>query len=234
VRLGDEMPRAIVAPLETDGVDAFDTTLALQVGHAPAAEELALRLQRARARVAAQLDDAFGALDVEMRVELLARASEALSRAQGPCRAIVQGSVMRSLSPPPERESACRTMRLFAEAAGETDEIVAWVVAHDRLTMALWAISLHGRDRSVETALRTALRTTWDPPPELVRAAAVDAPAAIVAGLAVELLLEEGIARAPARARKWKAFGDAPLHVVAREALGRRSVGGAPPLARDP
>jgi hypothetical protein len=138
---------------------------------------------------------------------------------------------MRSLAPAPERAIACARVHALAQGGGELDGVVAWPVAHDRVTMALWALSLHGEDRSVETATRRPLRTTWDPPRDMLRAAAVDATATIAAKIAVDVVFAEGTAPARSRAQRWKSFDDAPFYVVVREVLGRDTFRSRAPLA---
>lgn len=226
-RVRSRLEAIIVAPLELDGYEQLEPMLALHVGTSLSASDLQTRIVEGREVLGAQLDAGLAVLSPANREQVLARAAERVLAPAQPCARIVRGSVMRSLSPPPERALACDGARLLAEASDDLAELAALAVLHDRASLALWAISLHGRDRSVSTAARWALRS-----PVLTEAAlaalARDPLDFIVAGASAAALASAGGGKLRERAAAWSTFGDAPLDFVAREAWNEVGTFGLP------
>jgi hypothetical protein len=163
------------------------------------------RLDRVEARLrdlAAQaLTDSGGE---RRNVEARARALLFLER---PCPE-VPASRVRSTAPPPERAAICGVLRALAD-----EPIPAIVALHDDVLLAIAAV-----DRAPPP--RTLLLSK--PENELVdslRRAARERPVvALGVALAAELLYSAGdAAAAQARLKLWRALGEAPLDVVARE-----------------
>jgi hypothetical protein len=151
------------------------------------------------------------------------RAVEARARdlllAEGPCPPVAATRV-RSMSPPPERAGICGALHALAEEATSSAEIVA---LHDDVLIAIAAISTsppprtglmsHPEDDAVDSLRRTARERP-----------------VFALGIALCANLLYGRPGGEERLRAWRALGEAPLDVVAREvSLGGE---GAKPPAR--
>jgi hypothetical protein len=161
------------------------------------------------ARVLTALRDvAKAALDASggARPSIEARARELLM-AERPC-APVAGSRVRSMGPPPERAAVCGVLRAYGE---EANPVIALVALHDDVLLASAAVT-------TSPAPRTGLLSHPDDDVvESVERLARERPVvALAVVLAAELLYADPAA-ARARIDAWRALGDAPLDVVARE-----------------
>jgi hypothetical protein len=160
------------------------------------------------ARTAARLHDlAAAALEASgpRRPAIEARARELLL-VERPCPA-VPGTRVRSMGPPPERAAICGAVRALTE---EAEPAAALVALHDDVLLAAAAVTasppprtglLCHPDDDVVDALRRRSRERPVP--------------AIGVALAAELLY--GTDGVDARLQSWRALGEAPLDVVARE-----------------
>jgi hypothetical protein len=134
-----------------------------------------------------------------------ARARELLL-VERPCPA-VPGTRVRSMGPPPERAAICGILRALME---EPVQSAALVALHDDVLLAAAAVTANPPPR---TGL---LSHPEDDLVDALRRAARERPVpAIGVGLAAELLY--ATPGADARLRAWRALGEAPLDIVARE-----------------
>ncbi len=125
---------------------------------------------------------------------------------EGPCPPAA-GTRVRSMAPPPERAAICGAIRALSD---EKVPGAALVALHDDLLLAGAAFTTSPPPRTgllshPDDDVVDALRRTARERPVL----------AIGVGLAAELLY--GTAGSDARLQAWRALGDAPLDVVARE-----------------
>lgn len=148
------------------------------------------------------------------------RRAEGSVLAEGACDAEPGGSRVRLFSPPPERSVVCASLHAIARARSDSEAVALLLAMHDVVAIATWAIAIdldhvdpdlapEGRYLLGEVAPEAMGR--------FVRYAAAR-PVACIAGARMAALLGGGgpIER-QARARRWLAFGDAPLDIVARE-----------------
>jgi hypothetical protein len=139
------------------------------------------------------------------RVDVETRA-RAMLLAEGAC-APIEGSAVRSMSPPPERAAICRIVRALQEG---TRDPVALFAAHDDTILALAALdgSITRHDAMIS-----------HPPPEeadtLERAARERPVAALGVALALDLVWSSPSPEAALT--HWRALGEAPLDIVSRE-----------------
>lgn len=134
------------------------------------------------------------------------------------------GSRLRRAYPPPERAGGCALVQRVATAHGEREALAAWLVLHDHVAVALWALARRATGSQPDPAV-TSQRLLGAIAPEararLARLAAVRATEAVLAGLAAEMLARRGPDDAGAVAAAWAAFGDAPLDIVEREVMAK-------------
>ncbi|HEY3816586.1 MAG TPA: hypothetical protein VGL81_05420 [Polyangiaceae bacterium] len=165
---------------------------------------LPARLERLEARLREAAEKALKSADLDARKAVEAKARELLL-VERPCPAVADTRV-RAMAPPPERATVCGALRALTE-----EEAPAGLVAlHDDVLLSLAAVTptppartgllSHPEDDVVETLLRMAR----------------DRPAVVLGpALAAELLYTEG--GVEARLATWKALGEVPLDVLARE-----------------
>jgi len=176
----------------------------LDMGALPARlERLEVRLREAAERALKEAGP-----DAQRGIEAKARELLLVER---PCPAVADTRV-RAMAPPPERATACGALRVLTEEGGPA----ALMALHDDVLLAFAAVVpappartgllSHPDDDVVETLQRMARER-----PVVVLGAA----------LAAELLYAED--GGGARLAAWRALGEAPLDVVARElgAVGR-------------
>jgi hypothetical protein len=173
--------------------------------------ELARTESRLRAEAKARLDAAG-----ERAARAAAQGSESLLLAESACSAEAGASKVRGFSPPPERELLCASLR----GQGEGEGLSVLLATHDAVTLALWGIAMHVDDVDPdETPHRFALLS--EVPPErmgrLVRFAATRPVACLALARMAAWLDAGGAEQREARAKRWLAFGDAPLDIVGRE-----------------
>ena len=176
-------------------------------------EEASLRSD-AKARLAGMPEQAVS--------EVLAPAAAHVA-AESTCGTPPGASLVRAMIPPPERALVCDALRLVADAASPTDELIATVALHDDVAIALWAIELDRGATDLEaTRLAHPLMASVSSNRQdrLLRGALATPARAIAAGLAAALLDSGGPAGRRLRASRWLAFGDAPFDVVT-DYLGR-------------
>lgn len=127
-------------------------------------------------------------------------------------------SPARAMHPPPERALVCDPLLLAAGVSAALDDIVATVVLHDDVAIALWALALDGGATDLD-GTRTAHPLLASVAPSrqdrLVRAALVSPARAIAPGIAATLVDQDGPSERSNRATRWLAFGDAPFDLVA-------------------
>lgn len=166
-----------------------------QIGTVPSPEVLLARLQTVeRALRPSQVPE--DAADRAVKKLLLDSAA--------PCALEGQGSILRGLGAPPERDLACRVVSAMSKNDPE-----APLAMHRIVALALTTIAAHSGITS-PVAFHTA--------PELSIRAGGRPVDFVVAALAVEWLHTGTDPRA--RAQRWAKFGDAPLDIALRE-LGR-------------
>lgn len=135
--------------------------------------------------------------------------AERLVLIEGTCRN-AQG--IRSLGPSPERAPICGLLGALATPDLNGNDVLRRVL-HDDLTVALWALAIHG-DKLEPRRAAEKYRIESGIPPErevrLLRRAVVRPVSVLGVGLAVTML-------DTVSAERWLAFGDAPLDVIATE-----------------
>jgi hypothetical protein len=198
----ERLARAVKAHL---GI-ALDATLRTQLEGA----ETTLRGLAAKALEGAGGGNARRAIEARARDLLLA---------EGPCPTVAATRV-RSMSPPPERAGICGALHALAEESTSSAGLVA---LHDDVLIAIAAISTsppprtgllsHPEDDAVDSLRRTARERP-----------------VFALGVALAANLLYGRAGGEERLRAWRALGEAPLDVVAREvSLGGEAAKPAPP-----
>jgi len=165
---------------------------------------LRARLERLEAKLRELAEKALKEAGPDARPGIEGNARELLL-VERPCPAVADTRV-RAMAPPPERATVCGVVRALTEEGGPA----ALVAVHDDVLLSLAAVMpsppartgllSHPDDDVVETLLRMARER-----PVVVLGAA----------LAAELLYAED--GAEARLATWRALGEAPLDVVARE-----------------
>ncbi|HEY5239964.1 MAG TPA: hypothetical protein VIJ22_00800 [Polyangiaceae bacterium] len=165
---------------------------------------LPARLERLEARLHDAAEGALKEAGADARRGIEARARELLLT-ERPCPAVTDTRV-RAMAPPPERAAVCGALRALSEEAAPA----GLVALHDDVLLSLAAVMpsppartgllSHPEDDVVETLLRMARER-----PVVVLGVA----------FAAELLYaDDGV---EARLAAWRALGEAPLDVVARE-----------------
>jgi hypothetical protein len=222
-KLHEELLTLQVAPLPLRGWDDVARPLRAHLGVVSGEDRLRGAFERARAKLAAQVEVAFSVLGPELTGEVRRRAGVKMTRAPE-CPVIPSLAGVRSLGPPPERAWVCAAVAAAAARARPEDselaEITGLLVLHDLVAVGAWAVDLHGAERDpVAARARSPLASSVPASAEalLVRAAATHPVGPIGGAATVVLLLEDGPAHVRARALAWTAFGDAPLDVVGRE-----------------
>lgn len=120
----------------------------------------------------------------------------------------VPGSRVRSTAPPPERAAICGIVRALVE-----EPTAAVVALHDDVLLAIAAV-----DRSPPPRMGLLSKPEDEVVDSLRRAARERPVVALGVALAAELLYRDGdAAAAEPRLKAWRALGEAPLDVVARE-----------------
>jgi hypothetical protein len=126
---------------------------------------------------------------------------------------------VRAFGPPPERAPICGLLQ--ALAFGDVSSLA------DDVTVALWALAIHGEGLDPKRAAekyRLASGVPFDREARLVRRAVVRPVSVLGVGWAITLLVRENKPQFDL-AKRWLAFGDAPLDVIAAE-LGSTSARG--------
>jgi hypothetical protein len=139
----------------------------------------------------------------------LARARELLL-VERPCPA-VRDSRVRSMAPPPERAAICGALNALAD---ETTSAAALVALHDDVLLSFGAVMTAPPPR---TGL---LSQPDDDDVNVFKRRARERPV-LVLGVALAAELLYGTDGADDRLRAWRALGEAPLDIVAREITGR-------------
>jgi hypothetical protein len=133
-----------------------------------------------------------------------------------PCEA-VPSSRVRSFVPPPERTTVCGALVALAHAGEEEGRAAALIALHDDAVVASWAYAVQAAGKDPErVVVEHPLLLGRDARERLLRFAVARPLAAIAVGLAASLVVSKS-EPPEARARKWLAFGDAPLDIVQRE-----------------
>jgi hypothetical protein len=189
IALADRVARGVKAHL---GVAVEPLTLR------PRLDRVEVRLRDLAAAALAATGDGRRAVEGRAR---------ALLFSEKPCLE-VPGSRVRAAAPPPERAAICGAVRALVE-----EPIPALVALHDDVLLAIAAVD---RAPPPRTGL---LSKPEDEVVDSLRRAARERPVvALGIALAAELLYAEGDAAAiQARLNAWRALGEVPLDVVARE-----------------
>jgi hypothetical protein len=224
-RLREDVVSLQVAPLGLRGWDDVARPLRVHVGVVSSEAKLRTAFAGARAKLAAQVDVAFGVLGPEAAEEVRQMAGAKVAR-MPECPVVPSLAGVRTLGPPPERAWACAAVFGAREGESELSELVSLVVLHDLVTVGAWAVDLHGDLRDPALVRKNSpLASRVAPAVEAraLREAATHPVGPIGGAAAVVLLLAEGPARVRERADTWAEFGDAPLDVVGRELFGMHS-----------
>jgi hypothetical protein len=156
--------------------------------------------------------------DTHLTGDALGTRAAPLVFASGPCAVAVPGSRMRSMTPPPERASACRLRQAVAAANDDTSRAYALVAMHDHVVVAQWALDVARGTATIAQATgkhRPLSRPGPDVSARWERVALARPTAAIGGGLAAGVLY--GTGDADARAKAWTLLGEVPLDIAERE-----------------
>jgi hypothetical protein len=153
----------------------------------------------------------------------LSRAREMLL-SEAPCPAVA-GTRVRSMAPPPERSAVCGALHALSE---EGDAAATLAALHDDVILALAATT------TPPPRTRLLSKPDDDVVDTLERAARERPIVALGVALAAEIIFAPG--SSDVRIRTWRALGDTPLDVMAREveAAVREADAGAPALPPAP
>jgi hypothetical protein len=201
VRMALDRDMRPAPPPEVSHRVAWEAKVHLGVALDPAT--LASRLERTERQLR---ELATTALTAEKNpLEVLARARELLL-VERPCPAVPDTRV-RSMAPPPERAAICGALRAFTEEASIAAALVA---LHDDVLFSFASVV-----SSPPTHTRLLSHLEDDEVTTLQRQARERPVPALGVALAAELLYAKGDAEQ--RLRAWRALGEAPLDIVARE-----------------
>jgi hypothetical protein len=188
----DHLARAVKAHL---GVEIDPTNLR------PRLDALEARLRSVAVQAIASGGDR-GAIEARAR---------ALLFSENPCQK-VPGSRVRSTAPPPERGAVCGIVRALAE-----ENAPAIVALHDDILLAIAAV-----DRAPPPRTGLLSKPENEVVDSLRRTARERPVVALGIALAAEILYPDSDAAvAHARLTAWRALGEAPLDIVARELAAR-------------
>ena len=203
IRMGlDEDMRAVP---KLDTPERIAREVSLHLGVALDARTMRPRLERLEQRLRELASHALSAASPAEKPAMEARARELLL-IEGPCPPAADSKV-RTMGPPPERAVLCSAVRALAE---ETAPGAAVVALHDDILLSFAAVG----DAPPRTGLLS--HPEDDTVDSLERMARERPVVALGVALAAELLY--GAADPPDdRLRAWRALGDAPLDIVARE-----------------
>ncbi len=126
---------------------------------------------------------------------------------------------VRAFRAPPERSGICGLLRSFVGSRLLESHLGERRVLHDEVTVALWALAIHGDRMDPRKAAEKYPLTTGFPvdrEARLLRRAVVRPVSVLGVGWAATFLLETH-PEAQDLADRWLAFGDAPLDVIATE-----------------
>jgi hypothetical protein len=201
------------------GWDALSAGLGVHLGiHEPEAtvrSEIERTEQRLREEAVARLSQ----LPEESARSVRQAAAEILL-AEGSCETQSGRSSIRSAAPPPERSPVCGALGAIARAKTEPEALAALIAVHDAVAMAGWALVIHLDDGDPEQAPQGRALIA-DVPPEhegrFIRFAATRPLACIAVARMASLLDADGPENRQSRAKRWLAFGEAPLDIVERE-----------------
>jgi hypothetical protein len=206
VRMTMDADMRVVPRLRDAGRLARGTKLHLGLDVDPAA--LPERLSRLEARLRALATAALEQAGPDGRKAIETRARKLLF-AEGPCPAVTDSRV-RAMAPPPERAAVCGLLHSLDDEATAPAALVA---LHDDVLLAFAAVVTTPPPR---TGL---LSHPDDDDVEALQREARERPIPVLAvALAAELLYpSDAREAASARLAAWRALGEAPLDVVARE-----------------
>jgi len=176
------------------------------------AAALPARLEAVEARMRELAQQALDQAGPDGRRAVESRA-RSLVLAEGTC-APVADTRVRAMAPPPERAAVCGALRALAD---EGSHAAALVALHDDVVLSFAAVV-------PSPPLRTRLlsRNEDDDFDSLERAARERPIVVLGVALAAELLYGGDVAGADGRLAAWRALGEAPLDVVAREIRASR------------
>jgi hypothetical protein len=201
VRMALDRDMRPAPPLDVSHRVARDAKVHLGVALEPAT--LQSRLERLEQQLRELAAEALGAEKDPSGI--LTRARELLL-VERPCPAVPDTRV-RSMAPPPERAAICGALKALAE---ETSQTAALVALHDDVLFSFGTIV-----SSPPTHTRLLSHPEDDEVTALQRKARERPVLALGVAVAAELLYAKGDAKE--RLRAWRALGEAPLDVVARE-----------------
>jgi hypothetical protein len=201
------------------GWPALHGRLVVHLGVSETEAALRRELEGTEARLRREAKAEIAALPEPVARDAL-RAAEGLLLAEGACDAEDATSRVRLFAPPPERAVVCGSLRAIAHARSDAESAALLVAMHDAVAIATWAMAIHVDPVDPDLAPQGRF-LLGEVAPEgtgrLVRFAAARPIACIAAARMAALLGAGGAIERQARARRWLAFGDAPLDIVARE-----------------
>jgi hypothetical protein len=195
---------------------ALASRLAAYLGVRESEDVLRARLEEEEVALRGEAKAALGKLAERTANEVLTSAAADV-HAETSCVAAPQGSLVRGVRPASERALVCEVLQLSAAPGSAAASLVATLVQHDDVAIALWALALENGASDldvVRTQNPLISSVPHDRQDRLVRSALVSPVRSIAPGLAVTIVDAEGPDATRDRARRWIAFGDAPFDIV--------------------
>lgn len=208
VRMAIDDDRRVVPRVESAEPLAREVKTHLGLDVAPAT--LTDRLALLETKLREDAEPVLSALGDAERNAALARARQLLLVERG-CPGVPDSRV-RDMAPPPERAAACGVLHVLTE---EPSRAAVAVVLHDDVLLSMAAVTSAPPPRT-----RLLSRPEDDDVDALERAARERPVFALGAAFAIEITTAHG--NVEQRVAAWKALGEAPLDVVARELDGAR------------
>jgi hypothetical protein len=206
-----------VTPYATEDEATMDHDLEVYVGSPLSFDALDGAFAAAARALGVQLDAGFSVLDERAAARVRARARSMLL-APPPCEARVPVRTPLDMAPPAERAWACSLIHALDDVRTDEDELAADLAWHDAIVVARWSVSTHGPVRAPDAALRLASLRAGESSADRARLfllARARPMRAIAPGIAAVILAKSGVTHTRARARAWRAIGDAPMDMIA-------------------
>jgi hypothetical protein len=214
-RLRDMLQHARATALPLLERSVFRQRLEFQTRAHMSPDSVPAAIEHGRVELRAQIDAAFSVIGPWRSAAIRSWAANILAE-PARCTPRVPVRTAADLAPPPERARACGLASALADAWNDELEIAAMLAMYEALGTACRAMVLHDQRGDVPSAEKACPRMLdlGDEDARQMRIAANHPVSAVVTGLALDLLVRGGPAHAPARARRWMRFGDAPLHTL--------------------
>jgi hypothetical protein len=195
---------------------ALGSRLSVDLGVSEDRDVVLARLEEEEASLRREAGAALKKLGEHAADEVLTAAA-AHVQAETSCVPTPSGSLVRAMRPSSERALVCEVLQLAAAPASAAESLIANVVLHDDVAIALWAFALDkgATDLDVVRTQHPLISSVpHDRQDRLVRSALVSPVRSIAPGVAVTIVNAGGPDGAQDRAGRWIASGDAPFDLV--------------------